>query len=356
MLVMLITCRKSLVAFLLSVTVLLGFAGVASANPLAPGWTLDRDSSTLSFQSVKKSVVVEASTFTSFQGAIRPDGTASLTIQLDSVNTGIDLRNVRMRFLFFETFEHPEATISTLLDTAVLRELTEKRRIKQTLPFTLTLHGIEVPLEADLSITLINDDLVSIVTTRPIQVLLKPFGLEEGKSKLEEAAKVDILPWTTVTFDLLFARDGVAANQQVAAAAAAPTTATANETEGAFSREECVGRLEILSRTNSIQFASGSASLEASSVPLLGTLIDIAQRCPDISFVIEGHTDSQGGADANKALSDARAASVRDYLVSKGVNGTRLTSKGFGELQPIASNDTARGRARNRRIQFTPVP
>ena len=67
---------------------------------------------------------------------------------------------------------------------------------------------------------------------------------------------------------------------------------------------------------------------------------------------VQGHTDAQGGEAANQALSQERAEAVEAYLLAQGVADDALTATGFGEGQPIASNDTADGRARNRRVVF----
>ena len=81
--------------------------GVAQENPFANGWTLQPGASNLNFQSVKKKTVVESSSFATLAGGIDDSGLAKITVLLDSVDTKIDLRNVRMRFLFFETFKFP---------------------------------------------------------------------------------------------------------------------------------------------------------------------------------------------------------------------------------------------------------
>ncbi|MCA9543207.1 MAG: OmpA family protein [Myxococcales bacterium] len=70
---------------------------------------------------------------------------------------------------------------------------------------------------------------------------------------------------------------------------------------------------------------------------------------------VEGHTDSRGKDEYNRALSDDRAKAVVAYLTSKGVAAERLVSQGFGEDQPIASNETKDGRAQNRRVEFVIV-
>jgi len=72
----------------------------------------------------------------------------------------------------------------------------------------------------------------------------------------------------------------------------------------------------------------------------------------DSDFKVEGHTDSQGPSKSNQALSEKRAKAVMDYLATKGIDSSRLSSKGFGEDNPIANNRTRSGRAKNRRVEI----
>ena len=91
------------------------------------------------------------------------------------------------------------------------------------------------------------------------------------------------------------------------------------------------------------------------TVPAQQTLDGVATALaaqPDLNVEIQGHTDSIGAAAYNQKLSQKRADAVKAYLVSKGVNASELTAKGFGKTKPIASNDTAEGRAQNRRVEF----
>ena len=76
---------------------------------------------------------------------------------------------------------------------------------------------------------------------------------------------------------------------------------------------------------------------------------------PTIKVEVDGHTDNQGLASANLALSQQRAEAVVAYLASKGVSSTRLSAKGFGQTKPVADNATADGRQKNRRIEFTVI-
>jgi len=332
---------------------------VAQEAPFAPGWVLDPAASSLTFQSVKNGTKVEQSTFASYQGEIAPDGTATIRIQLDSVDTKVDLRNVRMRFLFFETFKFPEAIVSVHLDRAALADLPTRRRMQLPLTYELDLHGVRQSMETRTVVTLISEELVSVASVEPIQIALSPFDLEEGMRKLQDAANVTIVPSGSVSFDFVFQsrtaateKPAVAAAPAASEAAAAPA-ATAVETSGNFSKEECEGRFEILSRTGAIYFRSGSAALGPNSTPLLGSLIAIVNRCPELNIVVEGHTDSAGPDGYNQSLSEARAQSVTDYLVAHGVPPSRLRSVGYGETRPVAPNDTSRNRGRNRRIEFT---
>ena len=73
-------------------------------------------------------------------------------------------------------------------------------------------------------------------------------------------------------------------------------------------------------------------------------------------FVIEGHTDSQGKADANQTLSLSRANAVRDYLILHDVAADRITAEGYGEARGVADNDSAEGRANNRRVEIVVRP
>lgn len=340
-------------AFVLVLASLAAGAGWGQATVFGAGWTLDGAASSISFQSVKEQSTIETSTFAAISGGIDPGGTASVEVLLDSIDTGIDLRNVRMRFLFFETFEHPTAAITARIDPALIRDLPELRRKTIALPFTLSMHGVTRALEARVTATLIGDDLVAISTAEPITISVADFNLLPGLRKLEEAAKVSIVPSTTVGFDLIFRKDGGAgpAAPQVAATSEAPAAA-ALETQGDFSREECVGRFEILSRTSNIYFATGSPRLDEASVPLLDTVADIVGRCPGLNVLVAGHTDSVGSRASNQRLSERRARSVMSYLVSRGIAPARLRAVGFGEDRPVADNASREGRSRNRRIEF----
>jgi OOP family OmpA-OmpF porin len=101
-----------------------------------------------------------------------------------------------------------------------------------------------------------------------------------------------------------------------------------------------------------IEFASSSARITARGAAVLDRLIPIIKSVKDASIEISGHTDPTGGEALNRELSQARAQSVLEYLVAKGVPRGRLKAIGYGSKKPVASNATPWGRLANRRIEF----
>lgn len=99
-----------------------------------------------------------------------------------------------------------------------------------------------------------------------------------------------------------------------------------------------------------IQFETGKAIIKKKSFPLLDEIVTILNNYPDYYMTIDGHTDNVGKPEANMILSQNRAASVKNYFVSKGISTNRITTAGHGETEPVATNKTAAGRAKNRRV------
>lgn len=102
----------------------------------------------------------------------------------------------------------------------------------------------------------------------------------------------------------------------------------------------------------SVHFDFDKATLRADATPILDEAIQVLKEEGSIDIVVEGHTDSVGTDQYNLGLSHRRADTVRRYLVEHGVKPSRITSEGFGESKPVASNDTADGRAQNRRVEL----
>lgn len=104
-----------------------------------------------------------------------------------------------------------------------------------------------------------------------------------------------------------------------------------------------------------IQFENNKADLRQSSFETLNEIVAALKAQKNLRIEIQGHTDSSGTRAYNIGLSQRRAASVRAYLVSQGIESSRLTTKGFGPDRPIASNATKEGRAKNRRVEIKPI-
>ncbi|TVR71976.1 MAG: OmpA family protein [Marinilabiliales bacterium] len=102
-----------------------------------------------------------------------------------------------------------------------------------------------------------------------------------------------------------------------------------------------------------IYFETGSSVLMPESFRSLNALIEFLKEYPNVTVEIGGHTDNVGSAELNLALSEGRAFAVAEYVISQGIDARRVVSKGYGFSRPVASNQTAEGRERNRRVDFT---
>ncbi len=105
-----------------------------------------------------------------------------------------------------------------------------------------------------------------------------------------------------------------------------------------------------------VEFLTNSAELTPASHAALDQVAAVLKRHPALRVEVAGYTDSTGSAERNRALSQARAEAVRDYLVRQGIDPARLTARGYGPASPIADNATAAGRQRNRRVELHVLP
>jgi len=108
-------------------------------------------------------------------------------------------------------------------------------------------------------------------------------------------------------------------------------------------------------RLRGISFDFDKAKIDDTSTVVLDIAADQLKQCPNITVRIDGHTDSTGPAEYNLGLSRRRAEAVKRYFVDHGVAPARLSTRGLGETDPIASNSTRDGRAQNRRVELTPT-
>ncbi|MEE9272674.1 MAG: OmpA family protein [Robiginitomaculum sp.] len=137
-----------------------------------------------------------------------------------------------------------------------------------------------------------------------------------------------------------------------AANIAVPNVAAENTGE-IRSERICQELFESLKGNNKINFAYNRAAIRgAQSLALLGSLASAANQCSSFRISVEGHTDADGKEAYNRELSQRRADAVVEYLIGNGVNVENISAIGYGETNPIASNDTPQGMAKNRRIEF----
>lgn len=111
----------------------------------------------------------------------------------------------------------------------------------------------------------------------------------------------------------------------------------------------------LLRMPSGITFAVDSANIAPQFRPTLDQVAAVLNEYPNTYVDVYGHTDSTGSDAYNQGLSERRAAAVSSYLSSRGVSAARLGTRGFGESQPIASNDTEAGRSENRRVEIKVV-
>jgi outer membrane protein OmpA-like peptidoglycan-associated protein len=256
-----------------------------------------------------------------------------------------------MRFLLFETYKFPYAEITAKLDKSKLRELATKTSVVYPLTMKVGMHGVDNEFTTDVSIKRTSDNTVSVATVKPIVVSAKSFGFMEGLAKLSEAmGGINIVSSSSISFDLVFATGTL--KPALEAAQAQGDKANAEQETKAITAESCETRFNVISETGAIYFKSGSAELDSKSEPLLDSGAGIAKRCPSVRFEVNGYTDNVGGRRYNQKLSERRAQSVVEYLVSRGVSATRIKATGYGETHPVVPNDSTSNRAKNRRIEF----
>jgi OOP family OmpA-OmpF porin len=116
--------------------------------------------------------------------------------------------------------------------------------------------------------------------------------------------------------------------------------------------QNCVEKANQAISSGKIVFAPGSTDVDETADDTLDRVAKALEDCEDMEMEIGGHTDSQGGEGMNQQLSQARANSVLDALLTRRVTGVKFTAKGYGEIEPIADNETEDGRESNRRIAF----
>lgn len=170
-------------------------------------WTLDPAGSRLSYVSIKAGEIAEANRFDTLAGSVAADGTATLDIELASVNTGVDIRNERMREIFFAVAENPTATVTAKLDPAAFAGLAVGQSLTRPLTAEVTIKGAAAEVATNVMVTRVAEDRVLVVPTAPVIVSTDMFGLTDELGELRAMAQLpSITPAVPVTFTLAFRR------------------------------------------------------------------------------------------------------------------------------------------------------
>lgn len=180
----------------------------AEPAPLAQGsWSVDASASSLSYVSVKAGEIAEANRFSGLSGSVTPEGAASLEIDLATIETKVDIRNERMRDIFFEVAQHPKATVTAQIDPAAFATLGVGESLTQPLEATLTVKGVTAPVETQVSVTRTSENGVLVTSIEPVIVDAGALELTEGLAKLQELAGLpSITPAVPVSFSIAFKR------------------------------------------------------------------------------------------------------------------------------------------------------
>ncbi len=154
----------------------------------ATGWQLDNANSRISFVSTKAKDVAEVHRFTAISGTVTEEGTATVAIQLASVDTMIDIRNDRMRNMLFQVAQFPEATITGQVDVRAIRAMHVGDIWDINEELLIDLHGHQQTLVAELRVTKLAANTVQVASLKPIIANAASFGLSDGVEQLRQAA------------------------------------------------------------------------------------------------------------------------------------------------------------------------
>jgi hypothetical protein len=178
------------------------------AGPGFAAWSLDNDASQVSFVSVKAGDAGEVHRFTEISGGLTTEGSASVTIQLASVDTLIPLRDERMREMLFQTDLFPTASLSTNIDMDALAALAPGDSMDMTANLTLDLHGQQLSLAAEMIVARLGNHRLMVSSRKPVIINAASVDLVNGIEALREIANLpSISKAVPVSFVLTFDED-----------------------------------------------------------------------------------------------------------------------------------------------------
>ena len=168
-------------------------------------WRLT-SASKVGYVSIKNNAIAEHNVFSGVTGSLSKKGQLKINIDLSTVETQVDIRNQRMRELFFEVTQYPQAVVTAELDVQELAQVDSGAPLEIVKPFTLSLHGVEVTAEAHLRVVAVGGR-AWVSTVRPILISAADFGLEGGVAALQKIAGLEaIAAVVPVSVDLKFVK------------------------------------------------------------------------------------------------------------------------------------------------------
>ena len=184
-------------------------AALAIAAPAQANWTLNNDRSALSFVSTKAINVAEVHRITDLSGSIASDGQVDVAIGLSSVDTGIELRDDRMRDMLFETEQFGMASVSAKVDPEIFGKLGPGDSRQIIVEAVLSLHGVSRPLQIEFTVARSGESRLIATSARPVVVNATDFGLGAGVEALREIAGLPSISLAVpVSFVLTFDEAG----------------------------------------------------------------------------------------------------------------------------------------------------
>ena len=168
-------------------------------------WRLT-SASKVGYVSIKNNAIAEHNVFSGVTGSLSKKGQFKINIDLSTVETQVDIRNQRMRELFFEVTQYPQAVVTAELDVQELAQIDSGAPLEIVKPFTLSLHGIEATAEAHLRVVAVGGR-AWVSTVRPVLISAADFGLEGGVSALQKIAGLEAIATVVpVSIDLKFVK------------------------------------------------------------------------------------------------------------------------------------------------------
>lgn len=186
---------------------LIVIAAITASSQAFASWSLDNESSNLTFVSIKAIDIAEVHRFTALAGRISDKGKAVVTVELGSAETGIPIRNQRLQEMLFETDKYPLATVRAKIDMDIIDALQPGDSIRMATEMTLELHGVKVSLTAHMVVARLSETALTVSSARPVVLTAASAGLTDGIEALRKVANLpSISNAVPVSFLLTFVK------------------------------------------------------------------------------------------------------------------------------------------------------